>query len=308
MEPAAPRHRQAGSIPVILDTDIGGDIDDTWALAMILGQPRLDLRLVTTAFDNTPEKARLVAKILACAVREDIPIGAGPATSSDPLTHGAWLEGFDLGQYRGRVEEDGVGLLIDTIQASPPPVTLLVIGPATNIAEALRRDPGIAPKTRLVAMAGSIDRGPAGQEGAIPEWNVKCDIPAFRAVMDAPWAELVLTPLDGCGDMVLSGERYARLLQSGNSLARLVLENYAVWSMRHHHPEDSSSILFDTVAVYLAMDDALCEMTELRLKLDEEGYSRPDENGRSVRCQLGWKDREAFQDLLVESLTGAGTR
>ena len=60
-------------VPVILDTDIGDDIDDTWALAMLLGMPQLDLKLVVTDYGNTSERTRLVAKILQRAGRSMLP-------------------------------------------------------------------------------------------------------------------------------------------------------------------------------------------------------------------------------------------
>ena len=89
----------ARPIPVILDTDIGDDIDDTWALAMLLGMPQLDLKLVVTDYGNTPERTRLVAKILQRAGRTDIPIGTGVKTGDDPLTQKRWVGDFDLGTY-----------------------------------------------------------------------------------------------------------------------------------------------------------------------------------------------------------------
>lgn len=64
-------------IPVILDTDIGGDIDDTWALAMLLNSPELDLKLVVTDTGNTTYRAKVAAKLLEVAGRTDVPIGIG---------------------------------------------------------------------------------------------------------------------------------------------------------------------------------------------------------------------------------------
>ncbi len=64
-------------IPVILDTDIGGDIDDTWALALLLRRPALDLRLVVTNTGDTAYRARLAAKLLDVAGRDDVPVAAG---------------------------------------------------------------------------------------------------------------------------------------------------------------------------------------------------------------------------------------
>ncbi len=140
----------AALVPVILDTDIGDDIDDTWALAMLLGLPQLDLKLVVTDYGNTPERTRLVAKVLQRAGRTDIPIGTGVKTGNDHLNQTRWVGDFDLGTYPGKVHADGVAALIDTIRAQPGIVTLITIGPVPNIKEALRRDPGIATKAHIV--------------------------------------------------------------------------------------------------------------------------------------------------------------
>ena len=64
-------------IPVILDTDIGGDIDDTWALAMMLKSPELDVKLVVTDTGNTTYRAKIAAKMLEIAGRTDVPVGVG---------------------------------------------------------------------------------------------------------------------------------------------------------------------------------------------------------------------------------------
>ena len=64
-------------IPVILDTDIGSDIDDTWALAMLLQSPELEPRLIVTESGDTVYRAKIVAKILERSEREEIPIGIG---------------------------------------------------------------------------------------------------------------------------------------------------------------------------------------------------------------------------------------
>lgn len=292
--------------PVILDTDIGDDIDDTWALAMLLGCPAADVKLIVTASDDTPTKTRLVAKMLDAMGRTDIPIGTGVKTSDQPIHQKAWLGNYSMKTYPGKAYEDGVQAMIDAITrldqpgASPKPV-LLVIGPQTNLQEALRREPTIAEKVRVVTMAGSIHIGYGGKKGRDPEYNVVKNIAAARAVFAASW-DITLAPLDVCGTLILKGERYARVNASTSARARVVMENYAGWANRKNYPENESSVLFDTVAAYLAFEEALCKMETVKLSIDDRGATVPDEQGRSVRCALDWKDREAFEELLVNAL------
>ena len=197
-------------IPVILDTDIGSDIDDTWALAMMLGSPQIDLKLITTAFRDTPVKTRLVAKMLERWNRTDIPIGTGLKTDDGGINQLEWLGEYDFKKYPGMVYEDGVQALIDTIKKSDREITLVVLGPQMNISEALKRDPSIAEKARVVTMAGSVHIGYQGHEGRQPEWNVRADIEAARAVFNAPW-EIVINPLASAAIFVSKGNGISAL-------------------------------------------------------------------------------------------------
>ena len=294
----------AAPAPVILDTDIGSDIDDTWALCMLLGSPQLELKLVTTAFDNTPERTRLVAKILESVGRTDVPIGTGVKTSDRELNQAAWLGDYSLDNYPGKVHEDGVQALIDTVKASPVPITICVIGGHTNIAAALERAPEIAKKARIVAMAGSVYRGYNGKDSPDPEWNVRCDVPAIRAVFAAPW-DIAIAPLDTCGILKLTGERFTQVAQSNAPRAKTVSGNYALWTHRNNYGKSESSVLFDTQAVYMCYAEDCLEMKTVKLSIDDKGNTVPDEeHGRPVRCALEWKDRDALEKILVKALIG----
>ena len=180
---------------------------------------------------------------------------------------------------------------------------LCVIGPQTNIAEALKREPAIADKARFVSMAGSVHIGYKGNEEPQPEWNVLADVFAARAVFGAPWS-ITLDPLDVCGNLRLEGELYKRMEASENPLAQVIMENYAAWVHRDKYSPDESSVLFDTVAAYMSWSEDLLKVETLPLSIDAKGMTVPDkENGRPVRCALEWKDRAAFEQLLVERLT-----
>ena len=288
--------------PVILDTDIGGDIDDTWALCMLLGLAgRVDLKLITTATGDAPERARLVAKILERAGRTEIPVGVGTTTAEYTPNQAAWLGDWEPSGYAGEILADGVAAMVDAVKACPGKMTIVAIGPQTNLAEALRRDPSIAAKARVVAMGGSVYRGHGEPEA---EYNIRADVAAARAVLAAPW-EVTLAPLDSCGDLILRGENYLAVENSPATLAKIVIENYDTWVHRGRHPADASSVLFDTLAVYLAFDERFCRMETVNISIDDPGHTLPDEAGSPVRCALGWHDREAFERLLVNALVDA---
>jgi len=295
---------QGSPIPVILDTDIGDDIDDTWALAMLLGMPELDLKLIVTDYGNTPERTRLVAKILQRLGRTDIPIGTGIKTGDESLAQQRWVGDFDLAAYPGKVHTDGVAALIDAIHAQPDVITLITIGPVPNIKEALRRDPRIATKARIVCTGGRIYKG--FEDGGRPaaDWNVRADAPAWQAMVAAPWT-ITTAPLDASEELVLRGESYAAVAESQHPLARLVIENYNLWAHRSGHPRDASSILYDTAAVYLAQSEEYARIETRQLIVNDQGHTLISPQGKNVRCQLGWNDRRAFDALLVKTLTAS---
>ncbi len=289
-------------VPVILDTDLGDDIDDTWALAMMLGTPTIDLKLIVTASEDTETKTRLTARILQDMGRTDIDLGTGVKTSDRELNQVKYLDGFDYNKYPGRVYADGVARMIEIIEASDDVITICVIGPQTNIKAALERSPDIAKKARIVSMAGSVYVGYNGAAKPQPEWNVFKDIEASKAVFAAPW-DITIAPLDICGTLRMTGDDYKAVADSDNPLAKTTIANYTIWKNRDKYPAGESSVLFDTVAVYLCTSDALCETKTINLSIDEKGNTVPDESGRPVRCALKWKDEAAFKKVLADSMT-----
>ncbi len=292
----------AVSSPVILDTDLGDDIDDTWALAALLGMPECPLKMVVTAFDNTPKKAALVGKVLEGMGHAEIPIGIGAKTSDKNTNQDAWLSDYSLERYPGKVHQDGVQAMIDFIKSSPLPVTLCVIGPQTNLKAALQRAPEIAKNARVVSMAGSVRVGYEGADKPAPEWNVVADAAAAQAVFAAPW-EIIYAPLDSCGLIKLKGAPYRELATSRAVRARTIIGNYDLWTNRVHYPADSSSTLFDTLAVYLLGEDKLCTMETLSLRIDEKGNTLIDlEKGRPVRCATKLNDPVGFERWLIKAI------
>jgi inosine-uridine nucleoside N-ribohydrolase len=294
----------AKKIPVILDTDIGCDIDDTWALAMMLNSPELDVRLIATDTGDTAYRAKIVAKMLEIAGRTDIPVAVGPAFPDERKHQAAWVADYDLSRYPGRVARDGVGAIVETIMASPEPVTLICIGPVPNIAAALDREPRITQKVRFVGMHGSVRRGDEGNPNVVAEYNVVMHTPCCQKVFQASW-DMTITPLDTCGWVRLKGEKYQKVRACRDPLIRALIENYRLWSIACKHPdfERRSSILFDTVAIYLAFSEELLVMEKLGIRVEDTGHTVIDDRAKMMNCAMAWKDLDAFEDLLVARLT-----
>ena len=303
--------------PVILDTDIGFDVDDVWALALLLRCPELDLKLVLSSTGDTHYGAALAAKLLQIAGRADVPVGVGLSLDEQQRTHLAWLGDYQLAQYPGTVVEDGVGAMIDIIREQTEPVTVVSIGPLANLAAALARAPDIVENSRLVGMHGSVRRGYLNAPKPSREYNLRKHTAAAQRVFRSDW-DITLTPLDTCGAIQLQGERFAEVMRSADPLLQAVRENHRGWFdaidwpvTRMVDPAVESSVLFDTVAIYLALEQAagtdLLAMETLPLILTDDAKTLvaapQDDSGKPVRCAMSWHDQPGFLDWLVARYT-----
>jgi inosine-uridine nucleoside N-ribohydrolase len=295
-------------IPVIFHTDIGDDVDDTWALLVLLRRPELDLKLIVTEGKNAVYRGRLAAKLLTLAGRRDIPIAIGPDGQDAPGNQSAWIGDFKLSDYPVPVTTDGAKAMIDLIMASRERVTIITTGPATTTAEALTREPKITRRARFVGMEGSVREGYAPGSAPDVEYNVKCDPKALATVFAAGWP-CAITPLDTCGRFVLGAADMATLSASPDPFAQAVIANSeawlpkATWMAKDFDLKQHSSTLFDVVAVVMACDTSDLVMETLPLSVRDDGMTVIDPKGHPVQVATGWKSMNAFTAKVVGALT-----
>jgi inosine-uridine nucleoside N-ribohydrolase len=297
--------------PVILVTDIGTDIDDSWAIALLLRSRELDLKLVVVDPADTQYRASVAAKLLEESGRADVPVAIGDNSGpmgDDNKTLKPWIAGYDIGKYPGKVYKDGVGALVDAVESSPTPVTIVAIGPVHSLALALKRAPDIAAKCRLVGMFGSFDVGYGGGAPSA-EFNVKVDPAAFRSVLAAPWRDILLTPLDTCGLVSLAGERYHAIWSAtGDPMLRALIQSYCVFAplqnwMVCNYFSTRSTTLYDCVAVYLAYSEDLVETETIAFQVTDDGFTRRSADGPfRARVAIRWKNMDGFEAQLAGRL------
>ena len=278
---------------VILDTDIGDDIDDAFALALALRSPELKILGVTTAFGDTELRARLVDRYLAAAGRKDIPVAAGVATSArNVFTQAAYAR-----QQPERKHPDGVAFLLDQIRKHPGEITIIAIGPEGNLGAAIQRDAATFRKVRrVVLMGGSVYRGYGNEhQPPQPEWNILCDPAAAKALFTSG-VPIFMMPLDST-QVHLPAQERERIFSFGSPLADQLTLLYHQWvAQTDNHAADPT--LFDPVAVTYAIRPDLCPAKPLRIEIDDKGMTRPVDGAPNAQVCLQ-SDEKGFLDLLL---------
>jgi inosine-uridine nucleoside N-ribohydrolase len=305
--PSGDERQTKRPIPVIYDSDVGDDIDDTWAVGFLLRCPELDVKMVMGDYGKPDYRARLFAKFLERTGRTDIPVGIGVEVDPTKRTgrQWDWVKDYDLKNYPGKIHTNGVQAMIDLIMNSKQQVTVIAVGPAPNIAEALRREPRIAQRARFVGMHGSV--ASATNPKPVAEYNVVRDPKSLQHAFTAPW-DIIITPLNTCAQVVLKDDKYQRIYQSNDPIAKAIVENYRHWLINRGRGTDElisvrSSTLFDTVAVYLTFRDDLLNMEQIGLRVTDDGFTVIDPTAKQMAVAMTWKDLGAFEDFLVERLT-----
>jgi inosine-uridine nucleoside N-ribohydrolase len=284
--------------PVLLDTDIGTDVDDAFALALVLASPELELCGVTTVGSEPRTRALMVCRFLTAIGRRDILVseGAAPQPAEEIEKQGRYAN-HPAARTVKLVKDTAVEFLYQQLKARPGELTLLTIGPLTNIARLLREHPDCKPWIkRIVLMGGSVRLGYRGKAPPEPEWNIKCDIKAAQTVF-ASGVPLVVAPLDATTMLKLEGPPRRRLFQAETPLTYQIQALYQMWN-------EPTPTLYDPVAVMLCFDERFCTMEDLRLEVDDKGLTRIVKGKANARVATAIKGDE-FLHWYVERVASA---
>jgi inosine-uridine nucleoside N-ribohydrolase len=276
---------------VILDTDIGTDIDDAFALALIINSPELQLLGVTTVSGDTAARARLAAKFLweAGGKWRQVPVVAGVPGSAQPIEQTRWADDFAGPQL---LKESAVDFLRGQFHRRPGEITLIAIGELTNVAALLKADPLVAKKIkRIVLMGGSIARGYAPGSKPEAEWNIKSNPSAARAVFTSG-IPILMAPLDVTAMLQLDAAARSRIFNQGRPVMNALAALYHLW-------KNETPTLFDPMAVALVIDPNLCQTQELAIEVDDQGFTRVVE-GKPANAVVGMHtDPAKFFDFYL---------
>lgn len=287
---------------VIIDTDIGDDIDDAFALGLALKSPELKVVGVTTTFGNTVLRARLVERYLNAVGRTDIPVFAGPASKTNNLmTQEAYAN-------RGPQARsgDGSGFILREAREHPSEITLIGIGPLFTIQAAIQRDPAAFKKLkRVVIMGGSVYRGygvdaQGKPKPAEPEWNILNDPAGLKALL-ASGVPVFMMPLDST-QVPLETKGREQIFAHGSPLTDQLTLLYHQW-MGGTPTHSPTPTLFDPVAVTYTFRPDLCPAKPMHIDVDERGTTIPGKGAANAEVCLQ-SDEKGFLNLLLKRITG----
>ena len=277
---------------VIIDTDIGDDIDDAFALALAVKSPELQVLGISTTFGETDVRARIVDRFLGEVGRSDIPVLAGKPAGKTAMSQRRYADG---GHFAKSSHGDATDFLLSQIRKYPGEITLIGIGPLMNIGEAIDRDPATFRQLkRVVIMGGSIRRG-YGDFGynehvpPSPEWNIVNDVKSAQKLF-ASGVPLFVMPLDST-QLKLDEVKRAFLFTRGTAVTDQLAILYHLWAQE-------TPTLFDPMTVVFVLKPELCPVTPLHIVADEKGYTREGPGTPNAQVCLNSNAEDFFQFYL----------
>jgi len=281
---------------VIIDTDIGDDIDDAFAIALALKSPELEILGVTTTFADTEARAKIVDRLLGEAGRTDVPVLAGtPTQTTNVMNQKRYGEG---GHFAKASHPNAVDFILDQIRRYPGQITLIAIGPLMNIGSLIDKDPATFLKLkRVVMMGGAIECGYGElwfcpERGPDAEWNIINDIPSAQKLF-LSGVPLYVMPLDST-QLKLDEVKRAFLFKQGTPLSDAL-------TLLCHEWGQQTPTLFDPVTVAYILNPKICPVEPMHIRVDDKGFTRKESGAPNAQVCMH-SDADAFFRLQIDRL------
>jgi purine nucleosidase len=291
---------------IILDTDPGTDIDDAWALAFVIQHDGFEPLGVTITDADTPARARIACKLLHQTGRGKLPVAVGRQTPTPAgrIDHQfSWAEDFTAVRP---VPISAADFIVEQVKRYPGQVTLIAVGPLQNLADALRKEPRLGEYCkRVVLMSGCIYGTATESSKPKPEWNVVAST-ADAQLVYAAGLPLTIVPLDATTRVLLQETERDRVRRHRSPLTTALEALYRLWLSG----PSARMTLHDQLAVAEAASPGtfFAKKENLRLRVDDQGYTRIDpQQGKPVTVCFEPK-RDAFMEFYIGQLTVPGSR
>ena len=277
---------------VIIDTDIGDDVDDAFALALAVKSPEFEILGVTTTFRDTELRAKIVDRFLGELGKTEIPVMAGKPTAPTSMSQRRYAEG---GHFAKSSHGDAADFLLGQIRKYPGEITLIAIGPLMNVGAAIDKESATFRKLkRVVIMGGAIRKGYGDlvyneHVPPAPEWNILNDVASAQKLF-ASGVPLFVMPLDST-QLKLDEVKRAFLFTRGTAVTDQLAILYHLWALE-------TPTLFDPMAVAFALKPELCPVTPLHIRVDEKGFTREEPGTPNAQVCLQSNPEDFFQFYL----------
>jgi purine nucleosidase len=291
-----PIQTQTSPEKVIIDSDIGDDIDDAFAIALALKSPEIEILGVSTTFGDTEARAKIVDRLLGEAGRTNIPVLAGaPTHTTNVMNQKRYGEG---GHFAKTSHPNAVDFILDQIRRYPGQITLIAIGPLMNVGALIDKDPQTFLKLkRVVIMGGSIECGYGElwfcpERGPDAEWNIINDIPSAKKLF-LSGVPLYVMPLDST-QLKLDETKRAFLFKQGTPLTDALTLLYHEWGQQ-------TPTLFDPVTVAFILDPNICPVEPMHIRVDDKGFTRKESGAPNAQVCMH-SEADAFFRLQIGRL------
>lgn len=299
-------------LPVLLDTDIGTDVDDCLALALLLRSAELEPIGVTCVYGDVALRARMVHKLLTLAGKPDVPVRLGvrePLLGQRAVYWGGH-EGvglLDAGDLElPLADEHAVDFLLRTVRDRPGAIHLVAIGPLTNVALALRHSPELATSLARLTVMGGVIRGVDRLDLPYSEHNILCDPEAARIVFGAG-APVFLVPLDITTQTRIRRADVDRLVAAGSPFQLAVARQVELYP---RFREQGSTFLHDPLAVASLVWPELVQWQALHVDVELGGahtagatlFRQPTASAPANVHVAVRVDAAAFEQRLIDRL------
>ena len=270
---------------VIFDCDLGGDIDDAFALALVLASPEFEVLGITLDHGLTEKRAQVACKMLYETGLEHIPVAVGRQTPGvvgkdtelapyRPQFY--WAEGFDKVKPMKKPAAD---FIIEMLRKYPNEVILFTVGPVPNMQDIIKKDPEALKLAKAVySMFGSFYLGYGSDPVPDAEWNVRADVESAK-LFASSGAPITYAGLDITTFVRLEEELRLKLLMRQSPLTNALCGLYSLW-------ERETPILFDVVAVGMVLWPDLFTTRPAFVKVIDGGFTVVDESVKP-NCEIG---------------------
>lgn len=301
--------------PVIIDTDMGSD--DWMAILHTLNNPDLSVKAVTvtgTGLAYCDAGVRIALGLLALADYGDVPVSCWTekplmgdnAFPAEWRTDMAAAEALGLPEGGEPAEQDAVALFTSAVEESADAVTVLALGPLTNVGAALAANPALADNIEMIyIMGGAVDVAGSGitDENTTAEWNIYCDPHAARLVFESG-APITLVPLDATNAVPVTMDFLTRL--EGERATPEAEFVYTMLSGSAGFIESGGFYFWDPLAAAVLADESLVtletrDVTVVDVPGAENGRTKPVGNGPEIRVATS-ADPAAFEQAFIEML------